>query len=71
MPFQSDAQRKYMYANHPEIAKRWTMEYHQMPDGTKMPGKTHPTKKSPRKLSKEQSQRAAQLLAKRKGNGSK
>lgn len=23
MPFVSDAQRKFMYANHPEIAKRW------------------------------------------------
>ena len=26
MPFQSDAQRKFMYANHPEIAKKWEAE---------------------------------------------
>lgn len=24
MPFQSQAQRKFMYAQHPEIAKRWS-----------------------------------------------
>ena len=27
MPFKSEKQRKYMFANHPEIAKRWTYEY--------------------------------------------
>lgn len=27
MPFQSDAQRKFLYANHPSIAKRWAKEY--------------------------------------------
>ena len=26
MPFKSEAQRKYMYAKHPEIAKRWQKE---------------------------------------------
>jgi hypothetical protein len=26
MPFRSQAQRKFMYANHPEIAKRWENE---------------------------------------------
>lgn len=26
MPFKSDRQRKYMFANHPEIAKRWLNE---------------------------------------------
>jgi hypothetical protein len=26
MPFKSQAQRKYMYKNHPEIAKRWENE---------------------------------------------
>ncbi len=26
MPFKSDEQRKYMYANHPEIAKKWEAE---------------------------------------------
>lgn len=23
MPFQSEAQRRYLWANHPEIARRW------------------------------------------------
>jgi hypothetical protein len=26
MPFKSSKQRKYMYANHPKIASRWTRE---------------------------------------------
>jgi hypothetical protein len=27
MPFKSDAQRKYLFANEPEIAKKWAKEY--------------------------------------------
>ncbi len=27
MPFKSLAQQRFMYANHPEIAKRWQAEY--------------------------------------------
>jgi hypothetical protein len=27
MPFKSEQQRKYLWARHPEIAKRWTKEY--------------------------------------------
>lgn len=27
MPFKSQAQRRFMYARHPEIAKRWRKEY--------------------------------------------
>lgn len=27
MPFRSEAQRKFMYARHPNIAKRWAKEY--------------------------------------------
>ena len=27
MPFQSEKQRRYLHANHPEIAKRWEKEY--------------------------------------------
>jgi len=26
MPFKSKAQRNYLYANHPDIAKRWEKE---------------------------------------------
>lgn len=27
MPFESEAQRRFMWAKHPEIAKRWAHEY--------------------------------------------
>jgi hypothetical protein len=27
MPFRSEKQKKYMWANHPEIAERWTKRY--------------------------------------------
>jgi len=27
MPFKSEAQRGFLFANHPEIAKRWAREY--------------------------------------------
>lgn len=27
MPFQSESQRRYMWAKHPAIAKRWAAEY--------------------------------------------
>lgn len=29
MPFKSQAQRGFMYAKHPEIAKRWEKETHE------------------------------------------
>jgi len=27
MPFQSESQRRYLFANEPEVAKRWAHEY--------------------------------------------
>jgi hypothetical protein len=27
MPFKSEKQRKYLWAKHPEIAKKWTKKY--------------------------------------------
>lgn len=27
MPFQSEAQRRFLWSKHPEIAKRWSKEY--------------------------------------------
>lgn len=32
MPFRSEAQRRYMWAKHPEIAERWTEEYGSTPE---------------------------------------
>jgi hypothetical protein len=43
MPFVSEAQRRLMYAKHPEIARRWSKEY---PNQKKLP--EHKTKKSVR-----------------------
>jgi len=39
MPFQSQAQRKYMYANHPEIAKEFESA---TPKDRKLPERKHP-----------------------------
>ncbi len=36
MPFKSQAQRRFMYAKHPKIAKRWSKEY---PDQKNLPEK--------------------------------
>ena len=38
MPFQSQAQRKYMYANHPEIAKEFEAA---TPKDKKLPERKH------------------------------
>jgi len=40
MPFRSEAQRRYMWARHPEIARRWTEKYGSKP---------RPKKKAPRR----------------------
>jgi hypothetical protein len=36
MPFKSEAQRKWMYANEPKMAKRWSKE---TPKGKRLPKK--------------------------------
>jgi len=41
MPFKSEAQRKYMYKNLPEIAARWEKE---TPSGAKLPSRVNPKK---------------------------
>lgn len=33
MPFKSEKQRRFMFARHPEIAKRWTKKYGSEPRG--------------------------------------
>lgn len=37
MPFRSEAQRRYLYAKEPEVAKRWTEKY-----GSKIVASKHP-----------------------------
>lgn len=46
MPFKSEAQRRFMYSQHPEMAKRWQEH---TPKGTKLPEKVNDTKKKPMK----------------------
>ena len=36
MPFKSQAQKRLMFAQHPDIAKRWAKEY---PDQKRLPAK--------------------------------
>ena len=46
MPFKSKAQRRYLEANHPDIAKQWAAE---TPKGLKLPEHvTKPEKKQPK-----------------------
>ena len=46
MPFQSEKQRRYLFAKHPAIAKRWAKEY-----GTK------PVRKVAKKTSRDRPRR--------------
>jgi hypothetical protein len=34
MPFKSEKQRRFLWAKHPDIAKRWTAEYGSTPRPT-------------------------------------
>lgn len=52
MPFESEAQRRFMYAKHPGIARKWSKEY---PDQGKLPehkGDKKPTKVGVKKKGK-------------------
>lgn len=42
MPMQSQAQRGWMWANKPEMAKRWEAE---TPDGIKLPARKRPRRR--------------------------
>ena len=49
MPFKSESQRRFLYAKHPEIAKRWSHEYpdqHALPEHVKKPLKRAATLKA-------------------------
>jgi hypothetical protein len=49
MPFKSKAQEKWMFANHPEMAKRWADE---TPDIKDLPDKVEKVKESLKKMDK-------------------
>lgn len=44
MPFRSEAQRRYLYAREPEVAKAWTEKY-----GSKIVASKHPVAKGIKK----------------------
>jgi len=46
MPFVSEAQRRYLFLNHPKIAKKWAEH---TPKGKKLPKKVSSTSSKPRK----------------------
>lgn len=64
MPFRSEAQRRYLWANHPEIASRWSKEFGSKvaipPQFLKNKGKPDPRAEAKKKA-------AAAKLAKLKG----
>ncbi len=49
MPFKSKAQRSYLFANEPEIAKRWAKEY---PGQKNLPKRVKPKKKKGKAVAK-------------------
>lgn len=46
MPLVSEAQRKWMHANHPDMAARWEAE---TPKGAKLPARVGPPHSRPKK----------------------
>lgn len=44
MPFKSEAQRRFLYARHPEIAKRWRKEHGPQRDLPEKKGSSSPAK---------------------------
>lgn len=46
MPFRSAKQRRYMWANHPDIARRWTEEYGSEPQPKRKAGRARPKKRA-------------------------
>ena len=48
MPFKSEAQKNWMYANHPQMAKQWQAD---TPKGAKLPAHVKP-KPAPKRKKK-------------------
>lgn len=46
MPFESKAQRRWMFATHPDMAKTWAEH---TPEGAKLPERVKPRKKTGKK----------------------
>lgn len=48
MPYQSDAQRRFMHARHPGIARRWDKEHPANAKSTKLPERVGKQTRQPR-----------------------
>lgn len=48
MPFESEKQRKFMWAKHPDIARKWTAKYGSTPkrERPSLQGLKHATRKT-------------------------
>ena len=63
MPFKSEAQRRFLYANHPEIAERWEHEHDSKP--AKEPATERPIyRPDPIKEASRKRRKALAMLAK-------
>lgn len=58
MPFRSEAQRRYLWKFHPDIARRWAHEQHSSSRNHRMPSKDGPDVHHARKKTRK-SRRAA------------
>ena len=54
MPFKSKAQRRWMYANRPEMAKEFEEE---TPDSASLPNRLHPRTNTRRRLTQRRARR--------------
>lgn len=56
MPFRSEAQRRYLWAKHPEIAKKWAHEF---------PGKRKLPKHKKRKTAKKKRMKSSRKMGRK------
>jgi hypothetical protein len=65
MPFRSEKQRRFLWAEHPDIAKRWAREY---PKQRNLPEYAHKTTETPKTKEPEKSKEAAMARIPAKNN---
>ncbi len=62
MPFKSKAQRRWMYANKPEMAKEFEKE---TSDSASLPNRLHPRTNTRRRLTQRRAKRGVNRMSKR------
>ena len=66
MPFKSEKQRRYLYANEPEVAQRWSKKYGDKPMNKLKAGKAIPHPKTKTKPATSKDKRLMEALKKKK-----